>query len=237
LRIALLSTDGRADIVDGFVKFAERNWPDRKWPYEVIAGDPEGSYSQRIISYLKSVPDEVLMMCIDDFWPLPSVDQAQIDRAYEYILKHKNIGAIHLLHCVSTEPSCTSLPGFKFIGVQDSDRSSEGAFLLRRKYMLEVTETIGARLSAVQDAGIVGMTYWETNANQVGAKWDILCPEPTNSVFPRINACCEAQWRKDTFELVRSMKIDVDMSKRQLWDGQSPHGDILKKLDWNIGLT
>ena len=61
MRIALLSTDGRQDIVAGFIKFSERNWPDRKWPFEVIAGDPEGSYSQRIISYLKSVPDEVLM--------------------------------------------------------------------------------------------------------------------------------------------------------------------------------
>ncbi len=230
MRIALLSTDGRDDIVEGFVKFAERFWPDRPWPIEVIVGDPEGSYSQRITSYLKSIPDEVLMMAIDDFWPYPSVDQKAIDRAYDYILRNNSIGAIHLLPCESRDPSWPDLPGFKSIGIGDSDRSSEGAFLTRRQYMLEITEKIGATLDAVRDAGIVGMTYWERWANRVGSNWTVLCPEPTNPVFSRINAACEAQWRHDTPPLVERLGIDLDMSKRQLWDGKYPHGDILKTL-------
>lgn len=230
MRIALLSTDGRDDIVEGFVKFAERFWPDRPWPIEVITGDPEGSYSQRITSYLKSIPDEVLMMAIDDFWPYPSVDQKAIDRAYDYILRNKSVGAIHLLPCTSSAASCPELPGFKFIGIGDSDRSSEGAFLTRRQYMLEITEKIGATLDAVRDAGIVGMTYWERGANQAGSSWTVLCPEPTNPVFSRINAACEAQWRHDTPLLVEQLRIDLDMSKRQLWDGKYPHGDILAAL-------
>jgi len=230
VRIALLSTDGRDDIVEGYIKFAERFWPDRPWPIEVIAGDPEGSYSQRISSYLKSIPDEVLMMAIDDFWPYQSVDQKAIDRAYNYIVNRKSVGAIHLLHCTSTEPSCPDLPGFKFIGVQDADRSSNGAFLTRRQYMLEITEKIGPTLSEVQDAGIIGMTYWERHANEVGAKWEVLCPEPNNPVFQRINAACEAQWRHDTIPLVAKFGIDLDMTKRPLWDGTYPHGDILAAL-------
>lgn len=233
MRIALLSTDGRSDIVDGFVKFAERFWPDRPWPIEAIVGDPEGSYCQRLISYLKSIPDEVLMMAIDDFWPT-FVDQKAIDRAYDYILKTPSVGAIHLLPCNSTGNHCPKLPGFKHIGVHDADRSSEGAFLTRREYMLEVTENIRPRLDPVRDAGIIGMTYWEHGANQAGAKWDVLCPEPTNCVFSRINAVCEAQWRHDTPELVARFGIDLDMTKRPLWDGTYPHGDLLKTLSWNI---
>ncbi len=230
MRIALLSTDGRDDIVEGFVKFAERFWPDRPWPIEVIKGDPEGSYCQRITSYLQSIPDEVLMMAIDDFWPYPAVDQAAIDRAYDYILKTKSVGAIHLLPCTSTEPSCPGLPGFKFIGVQDSDRSSEGAFLTRKQYILEITEKISRTMDEVRDAGIVGMSLWELNANQAGAGWTVLCPEPENPVFRRINAACEAQWRHDTPLLVERLGIGLDMSKRPLWDGKYPHGDILAAL-------
>lgn len=228
MRIALLSTDGRDDIVEGFVKFAERFWPDRPWPIETIVGDPEGSYSKRITSYLKSIPDEVLMMAMDDFWPYPSVDQKAIDRAYDYILKTPSVGTIHLLPCTSTAASCADLPGFRYMEVRDSDRSSEGAFLTRREYMLEITEKIGATLNAAQDAGIVGMTNWELGANEVGAHWDVLCPEPTVSVFPRINAAAEAQWRQDTLDLVSRLGIDVDMTRRPLWDGKAPHWEI-----WN----
>lgn len=228
MRIALLSTDDREDIVEGFVKFAERFWPDRPWPIEAIVGDPEGSYCKRIISYLKSIPDDVLMMCIDDFWPYPSVDQKAIYRALDYIYEHKSVGAIHLLPCKSTAASCRDLPGFKFIGVQDSDRSSEGAFLTRRKYMLEITEKIASTLNAAQDAGIVGMTNWELQAGQVGAHWDVLCPESNNPVFSRINAAAEAQWREATIELVTSLGIDLDMTKRPLWDGKAPHWEM-----WN----
>lgn len=228
MRIALLSTDGRDDIVDGFVKFAERFWPDRPWPIEAIVGDPEGSYCQRITSYLNSIPDDVLMMCIDDFWPYPSVDQTAIDRAYQYILSNKTVGAIHLLSCKSTAGSCPDLPGFKYIGIHDSDRSSEGAFLTRRDYMLEITEKIGSRLNTAQDAGIVGMTNWELSAARAGAHWQVLCPEPTNAVFRRINAAAEAQWRDETLTLVKHLGIDLDMTKRPLWDGKAPHWDM-----WN----
>jgi hypothetical protein len=228
VRIALLSTDGRDDIVDGFVKFAERFWPDRPWPIEVIIGDPEGSYCQRIIGYLKSIPDEVLMMAMDDFWPYPAVDQKAIDDAYDYIQNRKSVGAIHLLPCKSTMPSCAELPGFKFIGAHDADRSSEGAFLTRREYMLEITEKIGARLNTAQDAGIVGMTNWELQASRVGSNWDVLCPEPTNAVFQRINAAAEAQWRESTIELVKQLRMDLDMTQRPLWDGRAPHCDM-----WN----
>lgn len=228
MRIALLSTDGRDDIVEGFVKFAERFWPDRPWPIETITGDPEGSYSQRITSYLKSIDDEVLMMAIDDFWPYPSVDQKAIDSAYQYILKNKSVGAIHLLPCTSRDRSCPDLPGFKYISVKDADRSSNGAYLTRKQYVLEITEKIGSGLNQIQDAGIVGMTYWELGANKVGAHWDVLCPEPTNPVFQRINAAAEAQWRQDTLDLVARLGIDLDMTKRPLWDGKAPHWDI-----WN----
>lgn len=228
MRIALLSTDGRDDIVEGFVKFSERFWPDRPWPIDVIHGDPEGSYSKRITSYLNSIPEEVLMMAIDDFWPYPSVDQKAIDRAYDYILKHESVGAIHLLPCTSSAASCPDLQGFRFINVHDADRSSEGAFLTRKKYMLEITEKIGSGLNAVQDSGIVGMTYWELGANLAGAHWDVLCPEPTVPVFQRINAAAEAQWREETIELVARLGIDLDMTKRPLWDGKAPHWEI-----WN----
>lgn len=230
MRIALLSTDGRDDIVEGFVKFAERFWPDRPWPIESIVGDPEGRYSQRLLSYLKSIPDEVLMMAIDDFWPYPSVDQNAINRAYEYIMNHRSVGAIHLLPCTSTEEDCPELPGFRFIGVQDSDRSSEGAFLTRRQYMLEITEKIGPRLTAEQDAGIIGMTYWELNAHLIGSHWDVLCPEPNNPVFSRINAVGEAQWHEETIELATRLGIDLDLTKRPLWDGTFPHWDIWNAL-------
>lgn len=225
MRIALLSTDGREDIVDGFIKFAARFWQDRPWPIEAIVGDPEGSYCQRLIRYLTSIQDEVLMMAIDDFWPYPSVDQEAINRAYDYILSHSNVGAIHLLPCKSTELPCGDLPGFQYIGIQDSDRSSEGAFLTRRKYMLDITRKIAPTLDAVRDAGIIGMTYWECNANKLGAKWDVLCPEPLNRVFSRINAVGEAQWHKETVELVQSLGINVDLTKRPLWDGKYPHWD------------
>jgi hypothetical protein len=227
VRIALLSTDGRDDIVEGYIKFAERFWPDRPWPIESIVGDPEGSYSQRIISYLRSIPDEVLMMCIDDFWPWPSVNQLAIDQAYGHILRHKQVGAIHLLPCTSTEPSCPDLPGFRYIGVQDADRSSNGAYLVRKKYLLDITTKIGPTLNAVQDSGIVGMSYWEERAHLAGSNWIVLCPESTNHVFQRINAVCEAQWRADTPELVARLGIDLDMTKRPMWDGKYPHGDIL----------
>lgn len=228
MRIALLSTDGREDIVLGFIKFAKRFWPDRPWPIEVITGDPEGSYCQRIVGYLKTIPDEVLMMAMDDFWPYPHVDQAAIDRAYDFILKKKAVGAIHLLPCKSTQANCPDLPGFKFIGIHDSDRSSEGAFLTRRDYMLEVTENIGLRLTVAQDAGIVGMTNWELQAARAGSHWDVLCPEPTNAVFQRINAAAEAQWRQSTIDLVAQLGIDLDMTQRPLWDGKAPHWDL-----WN----
>ena len=228
MRIALLSTDGREDIVEGFVKFSERFWPDRPWPIEAIVGHPEGSYSQRIISYLKSIPEEVLMLAIDDHWPYPAVDQKAIDRAYDYILSKKSVGAIHLLNCTSTSPSCAELPGFKFIGIHDSDRGCEGAFLARKEYMLEVTEKIGSGLNQAQDAGIVGMTNWELGASRVGAAWDILCPEPTISVFQRLNAVAEAQWRDTTIELVQKLGIGLNLSKRKLWDGKAPHWDM-----WN----
>jgi len=230
MRIALLSTDGRDDIVEGFVKFAERFWPDRPWPIEVIKGDPEGSYSKRILSYLKSIPDEVLMIAMDDFWPYPSVNQAEIDRAYHHILNGQSIGAIHLLPCNSTQASCPDLPGFKFIGVRDADRSSNGASLTRRQYMLEITEQIGCRLDEEQDAGIIGMTYWELHANHIGSHWNVLCPEPTNRVFSRINAAAEAQWREETIALVAKMGIDLDMTKRPLWDGKFPHWDRWSRL-------
>jgi len=229
VRISLLSTDGRDDIVEGFIKFAERFWPDRRWPIDVIAGDPEGSYSKRITSYLKSIPDEVLMMAIDDFWPL-GVDQKAIDRAYEHILNNKSVGAIHLLPCVSTGADCPELPGFRHIDIRDSDRSSEGAFLTRRQYMLEITENIGSRLTEEQDAGIIGMTYWELNANQIGSHWDVLCPYATVHVFSRINAAAEAQWREETVALVAKMGIDLDMTRRPLWDGKFPHWDAWSRL-------
>ncbi len=221
MRIALLSTDGRDDIVEGYIKFAERFWPDRPWPIEAIVGDPEGSYSQRITSYLKSIPDDVLMLAIDDFWPYPHVDQSAIDRAYEYILKNRSVGAIQLLPCTK------DLPGFRYIGVRDADRSSNGAYLVRKKYLLEITGKIGPTLNAVQDSGIVGMSYWEERAHLAGENWIVLCPEPTNVVFQRINAACEAQWRHDTPGLVAQLGIDLDMTKRPLWNGTYPHGDIL----------
>ncbi len=227
MRIALLSTDGREDIVEGYIKFAERFWPDRPWPIESIVGDPEGSYSKRITSYLNSIPDEILMLAIDDFWPYPSIDQEAIDRAYEYILKNKSVGAIQLLACTSTEPNCPGLPGFRYIGVRDADRSSNGAYLVRKKYLMEITEKIGPTLNAVQDSGIVGMSYWEERAHIAGERWIVLCPEPTNHVFQRINAACEAQWRHDTPALVERLGIDLDMTKRPMWNGTYPHGDIL----------
>ncbi len=231
MRIALLSTDGRDDICEGFVKFAERFWTDRPWPIEAIVGNPEGSYCKRITSYLNSIPEEILMVCIDDFWPYPTVDQKAINRAYDHILRHESVGAIHLLHCVSTGNACYQLPGFQFIGIADSYRSSNGGMLVRKKYLLEITGNIGRRLTPEQDAGIIGMTYWEQNANQAGAKWDVLCPLPTNQVLPRINAACEAQWRHDTIELVAALRIDLDMTKRAPWDGTYPHGDKLRTLD------
>ncbi len=229
MRIALLSTDGRDDIVDGFVKFAERFWPDRPWPIESIVGHAEGRYSQRIISYLRSIPDEVLMMCIDDFWPYPSVDQNAIDRALEYILSHPSVGAIHLLPCTSTGGDCAALPGFRNIRVEDSDRSSEGAFLTRRQYMLEISQVMRNRLSEQEDAGIVGMTHWECNAHLAGRHWDVLCPYSSNRVFSRINAVAEAQWRQETIDLVKELGIDLDMTKRPLHDGKYPHWEIWNK--------
>lgn len=223
MRIALLSCDGREDIVAGFMKFAEKFWPTRTWPIESIVGDPEGSYCTRLLSYFRPLQEEIIMMAIDDHWPYPVVDNDTILRAYAYMLAHPHIGAIHLLPCTSTGNDCPDLEGFRYITIQDSDRGCNGAYLVSRKYIIEMAELLTKELTPAQDEGIVGMTNWELSVNRLGAHWTILCPSPDRRVFGRINACGEAEWKKSTIDLAKETGIDFDFSKRPLYDGKNPH--------------
>ena len=152
------SCDKCSDLWQPFFYLVKKNWPDfnskvylctdsKTFAYEGFdiccpLRMPTGStWSENMITLLKGMDDEYVLLMLEDFWLKEKVDEAQLHQCEKIILSDPVIGFICLVHQLDSSPEnpiSDRYPNLIEYGRHTPYRVTTQAGLWRRDYLLSL---------------------------------------------------------------------------------------------------
>ena len=152
------SCDKCSDLWQPFFYLVKKNWPDfdRKvylctdsmtFAYEgfditcPLRMSSGSTWSENLMTLLKGMDEEYVMLMLEDFWLKEKVDEAQLYQCEEIIKNDPSIGFICLVHQLDPSPdnpASENYPNLIEYGQRTAYRVTTQAGLWRRDYLLSL---------------------------------------------------------------------------------------------------
>ncbi len=229
-KVVVSSCDEYKDVWDPCFKILGEEWPDRKYPVvllteieyyncefmdvEVCRTGKVMVWGKRMLTCLKSIEEEYIILLLDDFYPLKKVDQIRIEKCLEWMEENKNIAVF----CLNNVPGENIRDG-KYKGFEKRPRKSDYKFncqpaIWRKDRLMEFIKPN----ETPWDFEIIGSIR--------SAKYDddFYCAiENEPYIFTHMFAkygLRQGKWGKATKELFSKYNIEMDFSVRGFYDSE-----------------
>jgi hypothetical protein len=233
MRIMVLSSPGREDLVRAHMLIHRAEWPSCRHPMSVIDGPTEGGWTRRFLAALSRETDPFIYLTIDDFLYVQPVNDAVIDACLAHMEATPSLGLVQLIRAIGIpERPYPALDGFrKYDGAEPLyKRSALQPSIVRRDFYIRVAENVLSRITPRQDAGWVGAYNFELGAGAPSLSMDVVStiypPGDARAPVGVLNAVLQDGWVPAGLDLCRRHGMEPDMSSRGCYvPGRDPYMD------------
>jgi hypothetical protein len=219
LSVLVVSCDRYSDLWGPFFKLFKRFWPD--CPFKVyllsntlkpdLAGvrnlstGEDISWSDNLLKALKDVPEEYVLLFIDDLFLYRQVDTKEVLRLFEWILYH-GPNCVRM-NCYADNLPVANLPDKRF-------SSLVGIVSPGCNYRVSTVLTVWKKefLTSLLKAG---ESAWEFEAN--GSARSVHSDgfySTWKNYFPVVNSVIRGKWRMEAIRKIESLGIEFDKGRR-----------------------